>query len=700
MGQDHARTTSDEFLICMKENKLLYRPSACSGRRKMPRLLYLPVEILQQVIEHANHSDVESLTLACKHLYDVGKSRLIAHRKLKERYGKITCGDPMKHWNDAGWGEHPARLLDMILDEPKIADYITRLELRDCSHLHNDPNIFLTPNGQIQAHAYASGAERSLDEQIESVAAHVKNYLGRQLAVAMWNDFKNRVPTLRKGSVLALLLIVLPNLNTISFSGGSQRSIIDPPWMTMSSDIATLFAQEVKIKHPLGCLKVLEVHDAIYDPHFLASMMGLPSLQTIRCQKTHLRYPLEDILPPTSSVCTLQMKQSSFPLAAVLSRISNLRDFECSQRPWTWHLGMVSQLPTPRHLAQTLLHHAGHSLTSLTLTGVSAPCKTGEEHLTHTWIGSLRDFKVLKWIRLDLEVLIDISATMDLDNEIVEVHVVGDWDDKVVAMNIEDGFCPLSRFDWERKLPTMYLDIAHHIPVVHRLINILPASAETLAIEMQANKHIMQQLLCRLPERKAERLPNLKEVLYECEERCVIGMEEACLEVGVRVAQVLRFGNFSSPHSDSMSDSDFSGFEDGDEPMWVWNDFEDFDGHYWNDYLDYGHDDHYEDCHSLDFHIESEAEHLSRRKMNEGYIENAEQTDEELANVYKAIADFEWLVNQVDLMMGYEPDFGTDGVSGIAKLCRPHHSSRSDLEYQMDSIESSYERMSMAQRSP
>ena len=541
----------------------------------MSYLLYLPVEILQQIIKNADHTDVESITLSCKHLHNVGKSRLVAHRELKERYGRFTCGDPMKSWNDPGWGEHPARLLDMILGEPKIADYVTWLDLRDCYHLHNDPNIFLTPNGQIQAYPYASDTESSLDKRIEGVEEHLKDYLGQSLNIGMWDDFRKRVLALRKGSILALLLIVLPNLSTISFSTGFQRSIINPPWVDMLSDIAGMFAPGSNMQLPLGRLERLEVNDATYDPHLLALFMALPSLKFIRCQKAELRYPVEDLMLPPSSVVSLQMLQSWFPLEPVLSSISNLRVFECTHRPWRWQLREVPRTWTPRHLARTLLRHAGHSLTSLTLTGVSARCKTDEEHLAHDWIGSLRDFRVLKSIRLDLDVLIDISATVNLDSEIVQFSVVGDVDDNVVAMQIGDDFFALNHFDWNRRFAALYLDAAQYIPVVHRLINILPASAETIELEMQANGHIMQQLLDRLPERKAERLPNLKSISYECAERCTIGLEEACQAVGVQVTQVLKFGSSAFQRLDSLSNSDFSGFEDGDEPLCTWDDFED-----------------------------------------------------------------------------------------------------------------------------
>lgn len=81
---------------------------------------------------------------------------------------------------------------------------------------------------------------------------------------------------------------------------------------------------------------------------------------------------------------------------------------------------------------------------------------------------------------------------------------------------------------------------------MHRLINILPASAEVLTLEMAADKNIMQQMLRRLPERRAERLPQLKEILYQSEEHCVLDVEKACESVGVKVTQVFKYGDIEN----------------------------------------------------------------------------------------------------------------------------------------------------------
>lgn len=93
----------------------------------------------------------------------------------------------------------------------------------------------------------------------------------------------------------------------------------------------------------------------------------------------------------------------------------------------------------------------------------------------------------------------------------------------------------------------------------------------------------MQQLLFRLPERKAERLPNLKEILYECEEICVTGMEAPCQSVGVKLVQKLKYGRWKNQRRDSLASE-----EPDDMLVMAYEDFEEYMSYSeCGDYVDY-----------------------------------------------------------------------------------------------------------------
>ncbi|KAL8694600.1 MAG: hypothetical protein Q9218_000782 [Villophora microphyllina] len=183
-------------------------------------------------------------------------------------------------------------------------------------------------------------------------------------------------------------------------------------------------------------------------------------------------------------------------------------------------------------------------------------------------------------------------------------------------------------FDDEASLDgAWYLGISKHTQIIHRLINVLPASTEMLTLDMVADRNIMQQMLRRLPQRKAERLPRLREITYQCEERCTLGVEKACESVGVEVKQILKYGGFKNHRRDSLDSDDF--WLDYDD-QWGW-----WTGHYYNDYDE----DHYHHYYSPWPEV-SEEEHLIRLAEDDdrspGIVPNV---------VYDDIAYFEWLVS-------------------------------------------------------
>ena len=267
---------------------------------------------------------------------------------------------------------------------------------------------------------------------------------------------------------------------------------------------------------------------------------------------------------------------------------------------------------------KTLLRYASHSLVSLTLTGPYVGYDLLGSHYykyyCNAYIGSLRAFKVLTTIRIDVPMLID-SPRYAVDSE-------GDE-----SSNGEtDG-----ESDEEEVSTTWYLDAAEKGPIVHQLINILPASTESLALEKLASRTIMQQMLSRLPRRKADRLPKLKEVSYECEELLVIGMEAECEAVGLKLIQVLKYGDFKNIRRDSLPSSEASSdmrFEDYD--CWCCAS----GGCYRSDYYEsYGYD---------------RDPEMERYDVVLAEAEDTEQvwTDGELTHVYNDIEDFEWRIHQ------------------------------------------------------
>ena len=294
---------------------------------------------------------------------------------------------------------------------------------------------------------------------------------------------------------------------------------------------------------------------------------------------------------------------------AFMAQIHNLRELRVEQLTWN-----------PMQTVKTLSHYASHSLVSLTLIGPHV----GEHYnyYYNAYVGSMRAFKVLTTIRIDVPMLIDNPSYMD-ESE-------GD------ASSSDETD---SEYDEEKLSSTWYLDGAEKRPIVHQLINVLPASTESLTLEMLASRTIMQQMLSSLPRRKAERLPKLSEVSYECEERVVIGVEAECEAVGLNLVQVLKYGGFKNFRRDSLPSSDASSdmrFEDYE--CWCCANGVCCRSDYYDDYYDS-----YEGEYDKD--PEHERYEVILAEAESSYTEQV-CADEELTQVYKDIDDFEWRIHQ------------------------------------------------------
>ena len=214
----------------------------------------------------------------------------------------------------------------------------------------------------------------------------------------------------------------------------------------------------------------------------------------------------------------------------------------------------------PWRIVASLLRSASHSLVSLTLTGspMGSTVHDFDCIQNHTsFIGSLRGFAVLATIRIDVLMLTDI-AIKDLRRQ----HVTRLESDETDS---ESG---------DEEIPsTWYLDVAEERNVVHQLINVLPASAESLTLEMLASRTLLQQLLSRLPDRKTERLPKLRQIYYECDEHCVIGVEDECLAAGVEIVQVLKYGDTKNWRRDSLESEESNNEFVNDDDWYYDNDY-------------------------------------------------------------------------------------------------------------------------------
>jgi len=458
-----------------------------------------------------------------------------------------------------GIGEHPAQLLGKILLDHRVASYPTDLTIGDCSH-HQDDSLYRFLRGSFDDDDYEPAPGTDLRYETCKLAndfCYHTPRCRRKCISDIWESFTARLLAFHKNPVVTLLLRFLPNLEVLRYEHCGWTSA-SPLWFQMLSKVALESRAYPNSVFPLSKLHTVEIHPSHRGFGFLLSIMALPSLRTVRA-----------------------VGQSSLAT----------------------HRDMMLSLP------------ATSNIVTIVLDG----CYFYADH--HPHIGSLRGFRALSDIRIDVSMLMDPP-----DNDGID-----DQNDKSLDANVNDRDT-LGSDDEDDCLsdtisePAWYLEVSEHTQIVHRLINVLPASAETLTLEMAADKNIMQQMLQRLPERRAERLPQLKEILYQCEERCVLGVETACESVGVKVIQVFKYGDIKNIRRDSL-DSEASIDECGG--------WENYDWGYWNEYY-------------AGRGWTDDNSYANEDRLHQLCIAEAGDLVSETAPsaVYEDIARFEWLISQ------------------------------------------------------
>jgi hypothetical protein len=579
----------------------------------MTLLIQLPVEILQQITGYLGNPDVESITISCRYLHSVAAGHLMRHREWKRTLSRFACGKDL--WR-GGIGKHPAQLLEKILLDHRVASYPTDLTIGDCSH-HQDDSLYRFLRGSFDDDDYEPAPGTDLRYETCKLAndfCYHTPRCTRKCISDIWESFTARLLAFHKNPVVTLLLRFLPNLEVLRYEHCGWTSA-SPLWFQMLSEVAQESRAYPDSVFPLSKLHTVEIHPSHRGFGFLLSIMALPSLRTVRAVgqsslATHRDMMLS--LPATSNIVTIVLDGCYFyadHFVTFMSRIPNLRNFE--YRDAKDNSGHASW--KPRRVVECLLRYASHSLTSLTFIGYRA------SH--HPHIGSLRGFRALSDIRIDVAMLMDPPDNDGIDDQ-NDKSLDADVNDRDTLGSDDEDDC-LSDTISE---PAWYLEVSEHTQIVHRLINVLPASAETLTLEMAADKNIMQQMLRRLPERRAERLPQLKEILYQCEERCVLGVETACESVGVKVTQVFKYGDIKNIRRDSL-DSEASIDECGGWDNHDWG--------YWNEYY-------------AGRGLTDDNSYANEDRLHQLCIAEAEDLVSETAPsaVYEDVARFEWLISQ------------------------------------------------------
>ena len=442
----------------------------------MAILLDLAHELLLQILESLAPIEMVSFATSCKRIHTVAQDNLTLHRQRIERYQNITLWGCFCHQDQP----HPILLLRDICRDWRVAYYARSLVV-ECGGKTLD---LMNTYWPVFPQAFFAQETETVKSVLPEITIPVRKMLRMALRwdEAKINDALHTTEHGTRGAILGLLIVSLPAIKSISFKDyvwhdelwrDSLKSITYQlnPYVTSSEvnflmDVSELNLDNRKGRPSRGMLCSV------------VPFVTLPSLRVIRGNSiysdSYSDYAYNGYYPlPPSPVTEIDLQSST--LDAV--RLHEMLRYTTALKRFRYDRGGqpdISDGAQPGSIIDVLLACASHSLESLALTGATAYRSLRDINIDDTE-GSLKDFQVLK-----------------------DIHLPGYF-----FLTYKDGrkIGPQRRSEFESK----------DIP---RLVDVLPASIETVRLHGEMSWEAVAALLIGLPEGKVECLPKLKEVLF------------------------------------------------------------------------------------------------------------------------------------------------------------------------------------------
>ena len=389
-------------------------------------LLSLPCELLLQIVNEVSLYDIEKFALSCKQVYNLAKGLANEARECIPKYRSVLLNHVVSHYTSSTCVYN---FLDNLLRRPRIGLYITTLYIWG-SWPASSPNL----NFDVQG----------LREALSSVIAD-SPYLNLSES-QLWLD------TLIEGSLdptIAIILLFLLNIRSLTLSDFHTAACT----AQVVRNIASLESGRVSSQtlSKLSSVHIARVTGAGLD--LIAFFAALPSMKQISINDLHEDYFEDWSFDHQSTVTKLRIDNCNLDMdkvAALLEGFSGLESFHYQ----TLNRGSPQHNINPMTLCRTLIKNAGTSLERLYI-GVNDVWSVS--FALPTFIGSLREFQALKYLRLETRFL------------------------------FRDG-------------------------VIQKLVDMLPPSLESFELHPAMTTEAASAMLTDLPELKEVRLPNLRRI--------------------------------------------------------------------------------------------------------------------------------------------------------------------------------------------
>jgi len=344
----------------------------------MPVLSELPNEVFDLILQQIHPGDLEAFLEVSKILRQNLEWLLREHYKMKRSYLTFT-------YHKSTPRGAPARLLKTILNQPRIADYVLRMDVEGWEIEFNESTLHLKYNIE--------------DSELFSKTLKASRYVFSGMLEWLLCETK-------KGDeehILILLLTLLPNLEHVR--------LINSDHMDLGHTIDL-----ISCDNPIQCLTRLEsLHLEAHDPDFsdyidyppmLPDFGNLPSMKTLSVhnasvsaygydeQERPTYYPLS----LTVAITHLTLSSCSIYSSVLCGYLARCTTFESFHYWPGQHLldGGAFETFRPAGIIEALQYRSINTLKRLTILSKSQPA---------VCMGSLQPFRMLKELTTDLNLL-------------------------------------------------------------------------------------------------------------------------------------------------------------------------------------------------------------------------------------------------------------------------------------------------------
>ncbi len=466
------------------------------GHVTMPHILNLANEVLYQIIAATSLHDIESFAATCRTFNALAESKVKRHRELKRKYTSLAFGDCGKLHKTPG--VHPIYVLRDILQDIVLAQYSTTIR---SSPFEDGRNQWLYAHSPTQAQL----------EDIRAVAAGCETEIKNAIYQCPFIEIPERRAwrvKIMQGSgeaIFGLLLTLLPHLKSMVISRQSEGLFTQ-----MFKRIAK-FQQPPNRHAPQALTKLARIDIApdcsTYDMspanefNYLSQYALLPSMRTITgshfqtCVVEHAQTFQWRHNPGISAVTEINIDRSTVEVESITNLLRGVRALE----RFSFSLG--GYMPPrmfyqPRKIIRGLEQYAKCSLSYLHLTGSRIGLDMMQEDDLEY---DLRVFEKLKQLRID--------------------HTLLSHHDRPClnpSKEKSDQDCNC----WPQ-----------------RLVDVLPASLESLKLMGSVPWKRVRAFLAGFPDLKADRLPRLREIEMQGSAAAELRFVHLCKKAGVVLRQ-------------------------------------------------------------------------------------------------------------------------------------------------------------------